>query len=80
MAADDPDLRRLEWRCRRGMKELDLLLLRHLRQLPVAGSADRALFAEFLDLPDPSLARYLIAGDHPDDERFAALCRAIRAG
>jgi antitoxin CptB len=80
MAVDDPQLRRLEWRCRRGMKELDLLLLRHLKQLAAAASTDRALFAEFLELPDPSIARYLIAGADPEDERFAPLCRAIRAG
>jgi antitoxin CptB len=79
MTIDDPELRRLEWRCRRGMKELDLLLLRHLRRLPPQHSADRALFAEFLDLPDPVIARYLIAGDIPDDDRFAVLCHAMRA-
>ncbi len=62
------------------MKELDILLLRYLRQrLPVAQDCDRALFAEFLELPDPLIARYLIAGDIPEDERHAALCRALRA-
>lgn len=76
----DADLRKLEWRCRRGMKELDLLLLRYLREhLAQAGEADRALFAEFLELPDPILARYLIAGDIPADPRHAELCRAVLA-
>lgn len=79
MAPDDPDLRRLEWRCRRGMKELDLLLLRYLKQLSSGQTADRALFAEFLELPDPLIARYLIAGDVPEDDRFAVLCRALRS-
>jgi antitoxin CptB len=70
--------RKLEWRCRRGMKELDLLLLRFLRErLPVAPSDERAAFAEFLELPDPDIARYLLAGDVPDDPRHAALCRAL---
>lgn len=74
----DAQIRKLEWRCRRGMKELDLLLLRYLRGTDPA-SADHALFAEFLELPDPDLARYLVAGDVPADPRFAALCRAILA-
>jgi antitoxin CptB len=74
----DIDLRRLEWRCRRGMKELDLLLLRYLRERVAQGaSTERELFAEFLELPDPDIARYLIAGDVPQDPRHAALCRAL---
>jgi antitoxin CptB len=67
----------LEWRCRRGMKELDFLLLRYLRRAHAA-SDERAAFAEFLELPDPDIARYLIAGDVPEDPRLAALCRAMQ--
>jgi antitoxin CptB len=74
----DAGLRKLEWRCRRGMKELDILLLRYLRgSLVAAPEHERDAFAEFLELPDPELARYLIAGDVPDDPRHAALCRAL---
>jgi antitoxin CptB len=74
------ELRQLEWRCRRGMKELDFLLLRFLRnRFPLSASAERAAFVEFLELPDPDLARYLIAGDVPADPRHAALCRAMQA-
>ena len=74
----DEGLRKLEWRCRRGMKELDILLLRFVREhLVVASTDDRAVFAEFLELPDPDIARYLLAGDVPDDPRHAALCRAL---
>ena len=70
--------RRLEWRCRRGMKELDFLLTRYLHgRLAQAASDERAAFVEFLELPDPDIARYLIAGDVPDDPRQAALCRVL---
>ena len=69
----------LEWRCRRGMKELDFLLLRFLRnQFALSASDERVAFAEFLELPDPDIARYLIAGDVPEDPRHAALCRAMQ--
>ena len=34
--ADDAELRRLRWRCRRGMRELDQLMLRYLDQRAVA--------------------------------------------
>jgi antitoxin CptB len=69
----------LEWRCRRGMKELDFLLLRYLRGGHAqAGTEERAAFVEFLELPDPDLVRYLIGGDVPNDPRHAALCQALR--
>jgi succinate dehydrogenase flavin-adding protein (antitoxin of CptAB toxin-antitoxin module) len=61
------------------MKELDFLLLRYLREFhPQAAGDERAAFVEFLELPDPDLARYLIAGDVPTDPRQAALCRLLR--
>ena len=66
----------LEWRCRRGMKELDFLLLRYLRRADAA-SDELAAFAAFLELPDPDLVRYLVAGDVPDDPQLAALCQAV---
>lgn len=70
--------RKLEWRCRRGMKELDLLLVRYVRErLPAASSDERAAFTEFLELPDPDIARYLLGGDVPEDPRHAALCRTL---
>jgi antitoxin CptB len=68
----------LEWRCRRGMKELDLLLVRYLREHhATAATEERAAFAQFLELPDPDIARYLIGGDVPEDPRHADLCRRI---
>jgi antitoxin CptB len=70
--------KRLIWRCRRGMKELDLLLLRYVRGgFASAASQERAAFVEFLELPDPDIARYLIAGHVPEDPSQAAVCRAI---
>jgi antitoxin CptB len=70
---------KLQWRCRRGMKELDFILLRYLQgKYEAAPDDERAAFVEFLELPDPDLARYLIAGDVPQDPRHAALCRAMQ--
>jgi len=60
------------------MKELDILLLRYLREHhATAASDERAAFVEFLELPDPDLVRYLLAGDVPTDPRHAALCRVV---
>jgi antitoxin CptB len=69
---------RLKWRCRRGMKELDLLLVRYLRAHHASAPAEEhAAFDQFLELPDPDIARYLLGGDVPEDPRQAALCRHI---
>jgi len=72
------DTGRLLWRCRRGMKELDVLLERFARQR--LGSADAAechTFARFLELPDPLLADYLLRSEVPREPEFAALARSI---
>jgi len=55
--ADDPELNRLRWRCRRGMRELDVLLERYLgERWPAAPAGRRAAFRALLELPDPELA------------------------
>ena len=56
MSEHDADLNRLRWRCRRGMRELDVLLGRYLAERwPKAGNAERAAFERFLELPDPEI-------------------------
>jgi succinate dehydrogenase flavin-adding protein (antitoxin of CptAB toxin-antitoxin module) len=60
------------------MKELDFLLVRYLRERYAQAATDeRIAFAEFLELPDPDIARYLLAGDVPTDPRQADLCRRV---
>jgi antitoxin CptB len=79
-AVADPDLRRALWRCRRGMKELDLLLERFARtRLAHSSAAERAQFEELLGLPDPLLADYLLGGLTPVGPGMAHLVTRIRA-
>ena len=60
------------------MKELDLVLERWLaRHYAGASEAERQAFADFLELPDPELARYLLAGERPAQPAFAAICAQI---
>ncbi len=76
----DAPARRLLWRCRRGMKELDLLLERFARNhLAVADAEARALFERFLELPDPLLADYLLGDASPADPGLAQLVSSITA-
>ena len=78
--AAEPALRRALWRCRRGMKELDLLLERFGRSaFPGASLPERRAFEGLLELPDPVLAGYLLGGVTPPDPQTAHLVRQIRA-
>jgi antitoxin CptB len=78
--AADPERSRLSWRCRRGMRELDLLLLAWLEgAFDTASGEERACFAALLELPDPQLARYLTAAERPEDAGLATLIDAIAA-
>jgi antitoxin CptB len=69
---------RIAWRCRRGMRELDLMLLRWLEErYEGASPAQRAQFEALLDLPDPQLAAWLLQGVAPMAQ-FAALIETLR--
>jgi antitoxin CptB len=70
---------RLRWRCRRGMKELDVLLERVLSQLmPAASGAEWRAFEELLSLPDPLLAGYFLGQEIPPERTLAELVERIR--
>lgn len=75
----DEEGRRLLWRCRRGMKELDVLLERYVRShLPDAGAEERRTLTRLLELPDPLLADYLFGHAAVTEPRLAGLVAAIR--
>ncbi|MEC9376052.1 MAG: succinate dehydrogenase assembly factor 2 [Pseudomonadota bacterium] len=50
------DSRRLRWRCRRGMRELDMLLLNYFdRHYSSAKKYEQQAFRNLLDFPDPDI-------------------------
>jgi antitoxin CptB len=72
---------RLRWRCRRGMKELDVLLERWLeRHRGLATAEDLQRFETLLELQDPELARYLLAGQAHPDPGLQGLIDRVRLG
>jgi antitoxin CptB len=80
-AAAEIDRRRTLWHCRRGMKELDVLLERYARGAHGrASAAERHAFAALLELADPLLADYLFGHDAPSDPDIARLARRIGCG
>ncbi len=75
----DEDLRRVRWRCRRGLLELDLILLRFVDECyPVLTEAEKSGFQELLSLPDVTLLDYLAGRDKPADKAVREIVRKIR--
>ena len=76
---DAVELGRLRWRCRRGMRELDVVLTRYLeRDWPAAGAADRAAFQALLERQDPEINTLLLGGAEPQDEVLARVLECLR--
>ncbi len=68
---------RLRWQCRRGMRELDELLLGYLEhRYEIAPESEKAAFRAILELPDPELMGYLLQNEQPAAE-LAAVIEAI---
>jgi antitoxin CptB len=72
---------KLKWHCRRGMRELDLLLEGFLEhRYEALSSADRDGFARLLDCPNEKLMDWLMEGGSPEDRRLAEIVQQIRDG
>ena len=72
------ELGKLRWRCRRGMKELDLLLLRYVEeQYCEASSAHQEAFRALLEAPDPVIYAYCLGGERPASPLLSNLIQRI---
>ena len=77
---DDAELRKLRWRCRRGMRELDQLLERWLdREWRQSPTDQRDAFLRLLDTEDDTLWRWFLGHEIPADVEVAALVEHIRS-
>ena len=70
---------RLRWRCRRGTRELDTLLVVFLdERYESLSAADKQRFSQLLELPDPDLHDYLMGWYEAADPGMARLLERIR--
>ena len=61
-------LKPVRWRCRRGMKELDVLLERYFdRRFKTASVSEQAAFLTLLSMPDPTLMDFVMGRKQPKD-------------
>ena len=78
--SDDPELKRIRWRCRRGMRELDQLFGRYLDcGWAQASEAERGVFLQLLDCEDDKLWRWFMGYEACPDAQQAQLIAHIRA-
>ena len=73
------EVSRLRWHCRRGMKELDVLLEGYLKNkycqsLP----AEQRAFTDLLELPDPTLLAFIMGRMTPESEEQGRVIAALR--
>ena len=73
------EISRLQWLCRRGMKELDVVLTRYLEtRYPTADDAEQARFRELLQMADPDLYSLLVGRTAPQDAEQGQLLDRLR--
>ena len=78
--ADDAELRRLRWKSRRGMRELDQLFGRYLdTEWRGDSEPQRGVFLRLLDCEDDKLWHWFMGHETPFDAELAALVQRIRS-
>lgn len=77
--APEREFSRLRWRCRRGMREIEELLVGYLEHDYLASSpAERAAFEQLLELQDPEILGYLVGRHTPPEEALQRVIASVR--
>ena len=73
------EISRLRWLCRRGMKELDVVMSRYLDGYYAEASSDeQELFRSLLAMPDPELYDLLLGRSTSPDIKLAQFIKLLR--
>jgi len=73
-------LSKLRWRCRRGMRELDVVLLRFLDESYASlDEEDKVGFQQLLECQDPDILAYLTGRSIPSDGAIRNVIEGIRS-
>lgn len=73
------DRNRVRWLCRRGMKELDLVITRFFEHdydsLP---DEEQQNFRDFLEVEDPEIYSWIMGRSSPENKNHAAIIHKLR--
>ena len=73
------DMSRLRWRCRRGTKELDIVMNRYLAErYSTASAEEQASFNALLDVEDPIIFDMLLDKTTSNDPNQQALVEILK--
>ncbi len=79
MSEDVNEMSRLRWRCRRGMKELDVAMTAYLEKFYQKAEADeKAAFLRLIDTQDPELINMVMGKIEAPDEEMSRVIQTIR--
>lgn len=69
----------LHWRCRRGVRELDVLFTRFLKEnYPSLSDAEKATFQELLEVQDPVIMDWLFDKYQPETPEMTSMLITLR--
>lgn len=76
--ADETELNRLFWHSRRGMLELDVLLVPFVREVyPQLDAEDRARYCKLLECEDQDMFGWFMQREEPQDPDLRRMVRMI---
>jgi len=76
-----PNPAEIRWQCRRGMLELDILLLSFLeKSYETLLEEEQRVFVELLSFQDQELFEWLMDRSQPDSPVLQAMIKKIREG
>ena len=80
MAEIENELSKLRWHCRRGVKELDVVLTEYLvNHYPDADSTSQNAFKRLLQIEDPELLSLVMGYHQSDDPEQQAVLEQMRS-
>lgn len=80
MSNDSAENNRIYWASRRGMLELDLVLMPYAKdRYPQSSSSDRAAYQQLLDCEDTELFAWFLQKDIPQDTVLADIVAKVLA-
>ncbi len=73
------DRNRIRWLCRRGMKELDLVITRFFENdYDSLTEQDQMAFHEFLNLEDPVIYSWILGRSRPENENYDSIIKKLQ--
>lgn len=69
---------KINWNCRRGMLELDLIFQQFFKQIDTLSTEQLGLFEKLLECPDPDLYAWLMGYEKPNQKELEDIVTFIR--